>query len=99
MWYNIGNFWKQEQNRGPTKPRPTYFSGCRAVANDPLSLALDTWDKFKASLTRRYGSLARAWRVEFDPDEKGSIKFKRFTDTCRVLGYKGEIRTSWCKFR
>lgn len=46
-------------------------------------------------LKRRYGNLARAWRLALDLDASGKLTFPEFGPALRQLGYEGSIRALW----
>lgn len=51
--------------------------------------------EFQGLLTRRYGSIERAWHEVFDTNEDGSINFTEFGLGCKAAGYVGNVMKLW----
>lgn len=51
--------------------------------------------EFLEILTRKYGTLCRAWRVALDVDENGLIDAREFSAAMGRVGYQGNIRSLW----
>eukprot|EP00913_Durusdinium_trenchii_P013994 g13140.t1 len=47
---------------------------------------------FRLLLSRKFGSVAAAWRVSLDPDGNGRISFGEFNHRCRQMGFTGNLR-------
>lgn len=50
---------------------------------------------FRLLLSRKFGSVAAAWRVSLDPDGNGHISFGEFNHRCRQMGFTGNLRKIW----
>lgn len=50
---------------------------------------------FRRLLSRKFGSVAAAWRVSLDPDGNGQISFGEFNHRCRQMGFTGNLRKLW----
>ncbi|CAK9070854.1 unnamed protein product [Durusdinium trenchii] len=50
---------------------------------------------FRLLLSRKFGSVAAAWRVSLDPDGNGRISFGEFNHRCRQMGFTGNLRKLW----
>lgn len=84
-----------------------HFTGIMyAVAEDALRYStLDAqWSEqglqvfvkdFQKFLTRRFGSIERAWREAFDTDGNGSVNFTEFGLGCKTSGHVGNTTRLW----
>lgn len=50
---------------------------------------------FLKMLKQRYGSVAAAWRVGLDRDGNGKVSFGELLQSCRELGFSGNVRKLW----
>lgn len=48
-------------------------------------------------LTGQYGSLIRAWRFLFDPEEQGWVCHTVFVRCCHSLGFRCNLKTTWAE--
>lgn len=53
------------------------------------------FDDFCEILTRKYGTLTRAWRLALDADESGLLDAREFAAAMDVIGYHGNVRSLW----
>lgn len=54
-------------------------------------------DTFKKRLKEHYGSLARAWRLAFDVESKGSCCFNHFCRVCSKVGMIVQVKSVWAQ--
>lgn len=80
MWWNIG---PHLQRRIISNQKPS------------AGLAPRTLDGLKDVLNRKFGSVARAWRICMDTDESGSLNFREFVLALKAVGYVGDFRSLW----
>eukprot|EP00930_Biecheleria_cincta_P057802 TRINITY_DN4367_c0_g1_i1.p1 TRINITY_DN4367_c0_g1~~TRINITY_DN4367_c0_g1_i1.p1 ORF type:complete len:1457 (+),score=324.91 TRINITY_DN4367_c0_g1_i1:89-4372(+) len=50
---------------------------------------------FVKMLKQRYGSVAAAWRIGLDRDANGKVSFGELLQSCRELGFTGNVRKLW----
>eukprot|EP00913_Durusdinium_trenchii_P004163 g3856.t1 len=41
----------------------------------------------------------RAWRLDLDLDDNGTVTFVEFSNQCRRLGFQGRVRQIWTSLR
>ncbi|CAK9093261.1 unnamed protein product [Durusdinium trenchii] len=55
--------------------------------------------QFAQVLKRRRRNLLRAWRLDLDLDDNGTVTFVEFSNQCRRLGFQGRVRQIWTSLR
>lgn len=55
--------------------------------------------QFAQFLRRRRQNLLRAWRLDLDKDDSGTVTFVEFSNQCRQLGFQGRVRQIWSSLR
>lgn len=51
--------------------------------------------EFKLLLLRRYGTVARGFKLGLDSDGNGRLSFMEFAKAAREIGYAGDVRSLW----
>jgi len=54
-----------------------------------------TLDDLRKYIAHRFGTLVRAWRSVFDPDNMGRCGRQSFLGTCKKIGFTGELKQTW----
>jgi len=49
----------------------------------------------KAILLRKYGNLLRAWRLLFDPEQRGRCSHAVYVKGCKEVGFHGDLKCAW----
>eukprot|EP00927_Polykrikos_kofoidii_P075173 TRINITY_DN71250_c0_g1_i1.p1 TRINITY_DN71250_c0_g1~~TRINITY_DN71250_c0_g1_i1.p1 ORF type:complete len:367 (-),score=55.59 TRINITY_DN71250_c0_g1_i1:17-1117(-) len=71
------------------------FAELRRRLEKNRDVKLDGVVGLKHVMTRRFGSLAQAWRRGYDPDDTGQCCMATFVKRSRENGFTGELRAIW----
>merc|ERR1719387_1504101 len=64
-------------------------------ARQAQDMAASDLKSFRASLTRKYGNLLRAWNLGLDIGKRGQIGFTEFATALRNEGFNGDVNSIW----
>lgn len=54
-------------------------------------------DGLRRLLIGQYGSVGRAWRIAFDPEDSGRACQPTFIRACQNLGFRGNLKSTWAE--